>query len=54
MTQQGSLNSKLQAPKKFQIPNLNGSPWIATTSLGPCWSLRFGACLEFGAWSLVL
>jgi hypothetical protein len=32
-------SSKLQAPEKFQAPNLNGPPWMATTSLG----LWFGA-----------
>ena len=57
MIRLGSFKSqpKLQAPEKFQAPNLNAPPWMATASLGP-W---FGALdlellwsLVFGAWCL--
>jgi len=33
ITRPGSFKS--QAPEKFQAPNLNMPPWMATTSIGP-------------------
>ena len=48
-------SSKLQAPKKFQAPNLNAPPLdCGHIARSLVWNLRFGAFLELGAWSLEL
>src|SRR6187397_3160794 len=45
-------NPKLQPPEKFQGPNFNAPPWVATTSLGLGLELEIWSF--FGAWCLGL
>jgi hypothetical protein len=45
-------NHKFQIPNKFQIPMFETK--ALSSFFSSFWSLVLGACLEFGAWSLVL
>ena len=45
-------SSKLQAPEKFQAPNLNAPPWMATHRSGLDWELEIWSFP--GAWGLEL
>src|SRR2546425_3831907 len=53
--------TKLQTPKKSQVPSSKPRPALRAWSLELLWSLELGvwclgpgACLEFGVWSLEL